>query len=383
MPRIVELLELAPDERVLAALPVLARALDGAGPAVLPVSAGAAIAPGSLVGRPVGDDIAAVVTTSGSTGRPRGVMLPARALRASVAATQQRIGGPGQWLLAVPPQSIAGLQVLVRSVLGGTEPRVLDLSRPFGPKRFTAATASLTEQQCFVSLVPTQLLRLLEDPDATAALATYSAVLVGGAPTAPALVERARASQVRVLTTYGMTETCGGCVYDGRPLAGVELATTSTGTLRIRSPVLAQGYLGDVAATAAAFDNGWFLTSDLGHVADDGTVTVSGRADDLIVTGGVNVAPAAVEAALLEHRGVASAAVFGRTDGVWGQRVVAVVVPRHEAPTHAALRAHVADRAGRAAAPRELVVVAALPTLPAGKVDRLALRTLRGEVWEG
>lgn len=350
-------------------LPALRAALDGAAPlAVLPSGADAVVAAARAALRaddPVEDGADLVVVTSGSTGSGRAVLLSADALRASAAATARRLGGEGAWLLALPPSAIAGLQVLVRGLLAGRRPVVLDRG-----ESLVAAAARMPAERRYTSLVPTQLRRYLDSEPS--ALRGFDAVLVGGAATDPGLLARARAEDVRVVTTYGMTETAGGCVYDGRPLDGVEVRTGEG--IEIRGPVLALGYRGDPAATASAFVDGWFRTRDAGSLTDDGLLTVHGRLDDVVVTGGVNVAPQAVEAALRAHPFVADAVAFGRPDDEWGARVVAAVVPSAGAlPELADLRPWVAERLGAAAAPRELHLVDSIPLLHTGKPDRAAV----------
>jgi O-succinylbenzoic acid--CoA ligase len=305
-----------------------------------------------------------VVVTSGSTGSGRAVLLPAAALRASAAATHARLGGPGNWLLMLPVSAIAGLQVLCRSLLAGHPATV-----PAPGETLRDAVARMPAGRRYTALVPTQLRRLLdEEPDA---LRTFDAVLVGGAATDAALLARARAEGVAVVTTYGMTETAGGCVYDGHPMDGVTVRIGEG--VELAGPTLALGYRLDPAATAASFVDGWFRTRDAGSL-DDGRLTVHGRLDDVVISGGVNVAPAAVEAALREHPDVADAVVFGRPDPEWGQRVVAAVVPAPgAAPSLETLRPWVADRLGVPAAPRTLRVVDAFPLLHTGKPDRRAL----------
>ncbi|WP_345712750.1 AMP-binding protein, partial [Kineococcus glutinatus] len=259
--------------------------------------------------------------------------------------------GGERWLLALPPQHVAGLQVLLRSVLAGTEPVVLDLTAGFSPAAFTAAAAACTGPARFTSLVPTQLLRLLDaGAEATAALASFDAVLVGAAATPPALRERARAAGVRVVTTYGSSETCGGCVYDGVPLDGVR-AAVEPGTSRVllAGDVVARGYRGHRSGgAAAAFDvddagRRRFRTDDAGVLVQGPggrqRLEVLGRLDDVITTGGLKVAPAVVEAALVRHPAVAEAAVVVVPDPRWGQRVVAAVVPREGAAAPGALLA--------------------------------------------
>ncbi|WP_129786703.1 AMP-binding protein [Promicromonospora panici] len=387
----------------------------GGGPAYAPQPrlSDAALPPGTAL----------VLRTSGSTGNPREVALSAAALRASADATHERLGGPGRWLLVLPPTHVAGVQVINRSVVAGTEVRVGAPDR-FTPAGFAALAGEFLARgsRAYVSLVPTQLHRLVtaadDDGDTTGldALARFDAVLVGGAATAAPLLARVRAAGVRAVTTYGMSETSGGCVYDGVPLTGVRVRTADAGTgpgaaadsragssdagtgmIELSGPVLAEGYVGDPAATADAFRTDpdgtrWFRTSDLGRL-DGGRLDVLGRADDVIVTGGVNVAPAVVEDTIAEHLAElgtpGEACVVGVPDAEWGQAVVAVVtsrVPAARAATGrndladggaellAGLRTAVGQRLGAPAAPRRVYVTAALPTRGPGKVDRRAVR---------
>ncbi len=346
----------------------LVAALDGTGPAVLPVGPDAVPAPAPTA--PVDDAIAVVVTTTGSTGAPKAVLLPTASLRASAHATHARLGGPGRWLLPLPAHHVAGVQVLVRSALAGVPAAVMDLRAGFRPDAFAAASAAAGA--AYTSLVPTQLVRLLDDGGAgLAALRGFRAVLLGGAAADPSVLARARGAGVAVVTTYGMSETCGGCVYDGRPLDGVTVALEDDGRIRLGGATLAAGYRDheDPAFTA----DGWFRTGDLGAWADDGRLEVLGRADDVIVTGGENVAPARVERALLARPGVHEACAVGVPDPEWGARVVAAVVGDDLDPD--ALRAAVAGELGRAA-PRAVTVLAALPVTGIGKPDRAALRAL-------
>lgn len=349
--------------------PALRRALDGGAPlAVLPAGAGPAAAARAVLrpDEPLEGGTDLLVVTSGSTGGGRGVLLSAAALRASATASLERLGGPGSWLLALPASAVGGLQVLCRSALAGRPPAVLGRR-----ESLAAALARLPAgDRRYTSLVPTQLRRsLAAEPDA---LAAFDAVLVGGAATDAGLLAQARAAGVRVVTTYGMSETAGGCVYDGRPLAGVDVRVADG--VELTGPVLAHGYRRDPAATAEAFVDGWFRTRDAGTLGPDGRLTVHGRLDDVVVSGGVNVSPQAVEGALREHPAVADAVVAGRPDEEWGQRVVAVVVPAPgRRPSLAELRPWVAERLGAAAAPRELHEIDAVPTLHTGKPDRRAV----------
>lgn len=342
-----------------------------------------------------------VVPTSGSTGEPRRVQVSGVALRASGTATAARLGGHGSWLLALPTTHVAGLQVVARSVLAGTSPVVLDLEPRFGGEAFAAAAERLDGARRYTSLVPTQVHRLLAEARAgdaagLEALASFDAVLLGGAATPASVITELRGAGVRVVTTYGMSETAGGCVYDGRPLDGVTVRTLD-GRVQISGPVLADGYVDDPAATAAAFvaesapgaqpgagsePGRWFRTDDLGEMAPDGTLTVLGRADDVIISGGVNVAPAAVEAALAGLPLVGEVCVVGLPDPEWGQVVVAVVTPGSgtadvsQDTLVAQARSWVTDILGAPAAPRHVVVTDALALRGPGKVDRRAVALL-------
>jgi o-succinylbenzoate---CoA ligase len=303
-----------------------------------------------------------VVATSGSSGRPKRVLLSRRAVLASVAATEARLGGAGRWVLRVPASYVAGVQVVCRSLVAGHEPVGLDEPWPEGAGWFT-------------SLVPTQLHRLLDAGGADlAALRRAHTVLLGGGPVDPALRERAEAAGVRVVATYGSAETAGGCVYDGVPLDGVEVACDpGDGRVRIRGPVLFDGYEGDPDLTAAALVDGWFLTADAGEVGDDGRLRVLGRLDDVVVSGGVNVPGPAVAARLRTHPDVLAAEVVGVPDPEWGNRLVAFVVGT---ASEAELRAWVVAVHPRAWAPRQVVTLAEVPLLPNGKPDRVRLRAL-------
>jgi O-succinylbenzoic acid--CoA ligase len=343
------------------------------GPAVLPIGPGEP----AVAGDP-GERAAVVVATSGSSGTPKHVVLSARALTASAHATAARLGGPARWLLALPAHHVAGVQVVVRSLLAGEPPVVQDLRPGFRPDDFAAATRALgTDRRC-TSLVPTQLGRLLDAGGAALdALRAYSAVLVGGAALAPRLHERAVAEGVAVVTTYGMSETAGGCVYDGVPLDGVRVELEEDGRIRLGGPTLADGYLGDAALTAAAFAGGWFRTGDLGRWRA-GRLEVLGRADDMIITGGENVAPAAVEKVLAAQDGVVAACVTGVPDPDWGQVVAAALVL--DAPLEPALAERLRDAVraalGRAAVPRVLRAVPRIPLRGIGKPDRVATARL-------
>jgi O-succinylbenzoic acid--CoA ligase len=317
---------------------------------------------------PIDGDVAVVVSTSGTTGVPKGAMLTAAALTASAEATHRRLGGPGAWLLALPAHHVAGLQVLVRSVVAGTTP--VAVSAGFDSAELASAVASLGPSRRYASLVAAQLDKALRDPEAAAALASLDAVLIGGGPMPLGVAERATAAGISVVRTYGMSETAGGCVYDGVPLDGVQVRIDG-GRVVLGGATLAKGYRNPVQPDPFA-EPGWFRTDDIGTVDGSGVLRVLGRVDDAISTGGLTVLPQLVEAALATHPAVAESAVFGVADERLGQRVVAavVVVDGRAAPGLAELRAHVASTLPSTAAPREIHVVDELPRRGIGKVDR-------------
>ncbi len=310
------------------------------------------------------------VETSGSTGEPKRVVLSRAAMRASAAATLGRLGGPGQWLLNLPATYVAGVQVLFRSVIAGTEPVVQE-------QDFVAAAQAMTGGRRYVSLVPTQLVRMLGSEPDTEALRDFDTVLVGGARLDPTLRQAAADAGVRVVSTYGMSETCGGCVYDGLPLDGVRVGIGDDGRVRLGGPVLFEEYDGKPDLTAQAKRDGWFWTQDLGAVDDEGRLSVLGRVDDVVVSGGVNVPGPAVADRLRAHPAVRAAEVVGVPDAEWGRRVVAVVVG--EVALDEA-RDWVSAAHPRAWAPRDLVRVDALPLLGNGKVDRRRVEELAGAI---
>jgi O-succinylbenzoic acid--CoA ligase len=360
--------------------PLLARrleaALDGTGPAICPLSPGLpepalrtvldALAPTAVEtpdgtvtresGRPT--DAAVLIATSGSTGQPKIVELSAEALRFSATATLQRVGAaPGdRWLCCLPTDHIAGVQVLTRSIVAGTTPVIQE--------RFSPAAALASGVQ-HISVVPTQLRRMLDHD-----LSVFSSILLGGAAAPADLLASARAAGGRVLTTYGMSETCGGCVYDGLPLDGVSAAVGDDGRIRLAGPVLFGGYRLRPDLTAGVLDGDWFVTSDLG-VVENGALRVRGRVDDVINTGGHKVVAGEVEHVLRGLPAVEDVVVVGRPDPEWGELVTAVVVG---GVTLEELREHVRSALPAHAAPRALELVPEIPLLASGKPDRVRLR---------
>lgn len=331
------------------------------------------------VGEDIDDDVALVVSTSGTTGTPKGSMLTAAALVASAAATHDRLGGPGTWLLALPAHHIAGIQVLVRSLQAGTVPVELNVAAGFDVTELPTAVAQLGTGRRYTSLVATQLAKALLDPEATAALCELDAVLLGGGPAPRPVLEGAAAAGIAVVRTYGSSETAGGCVYDGLPLDGVTVrlddsAEPGEGRIVIGGPTLAKGYRNPPNPDPFA-EPGWFRTDDLGVFDEAGRLTVLGRVDEAISTGGLTVMPAPVETVLARHPAVADCAVFGLDDDRLGQRVVAAVVlaPGVAEPTVDDIRAYLAQSLDATAAPRELHIVDELPRRGIGKLDRRAL----------
>ncbi|QRY54799.1 o-succinylbenzoate--CoA ligase [Mycolicibacterium septicum] len=357
-------------------LTVLDDVLTGRASAILPVPAGderqsSLLTTTLRAGEEIDDDVAVVISTSGTTGKPKGALLTADALRASAAATHARLGGDGRWLLALPAYHIAGLQVLVRSALAGTSP--VGVAASFDPGELPSAVAALGSGRRYASLVAVQLDKSLRDPAAAEALADLDAVLIGGGPMPAGVAERAEAAGVNVVRTYGMSETAGGCVYDGVALDGVKVRIDNARIL-LGGATVARGYRNPISPDPFA-EPGWFRTDDLGTVDDSGVLRVLGRVDDAVSTGGLTVLPQLVESALAGHPAIAECAVFGVPDERLGQRVVAALVltPGSSAPGVAELRDHVAQTLDATAAPREVHIVDELPRRGIGKLDRRTL----------
>ncbi|MGB0878370.1 MAG: o-succinylbenzoate--CoA ligase [Mycobacterium sp.] len=327
-------------------------------------------------GAEIDDDIAVVLSTSGTTGPPKGALLTARALVASAEATHRRLGGQGRWLLALPAHHVAGFQVLVRSVVAGHDPVAVPSS--VDAADLVAAVAALGSGRRYASLVAAQLDKALGHRPATRALAELDAVLVGGGPMPTRIAQKAAAEGISVVRTYGMSETAGGCVYDGRALEGVDVRADPNGRISLGGPTVASGYRNAVTPDPFA-EPGWFRTDDVGRIDDSGFLTVLGRLDDAISTGGLTVLPQLVEAAVATHPAVAECAVFGTDDERLGQQVVvAVVVEPGSTVTLPELRAHVTGSLPSTAAPRRLHIVDTLPRRGIGKVDRSELARVFG-----
>jgi O-succinylbenzoic acid--CoA ligase len=310
-------------------------------------------------GRPVQPGDALVVATSGTTAAPRGVVLTHSAVAASAAATSNRLGvdpGAHRWLACLPLSHVGGLSVVTRALVTGTPLEVL-------PGFDAAEVTKRAGPDVLISLVATALRRI----DAGA---FHTVVLGGSAPPA--------GLPGNVVTTYGMTETGSGVVYDGVALEGVEVAIGARGEVRLRGPMLLRAYRDrDEGATPPLDAEGWFATGDAGSLGPDGRLHIDGRLSELIISGGENIWPERVEAVLRNDPAIREVAVAGRPDPEWGERVVAWVVPADPAapPSLEDLRRQVKEQLAPWAAPRQLVLLAELPRTAIGKVQKKALRS--------
>ncbi|GAB77788.1 O-succinylbenzoic acid--CoA ligase [Austwickia chelonae] len=371
-------------------LDILHRALDGSGPAI--ATAGI-IDPAQVPCIPA--DAAVVIGTSGTTGIPKPALLPASALRMGRTGVHDIGGGPGQWMLAVPPSHITGLCVILRSLHAGFRPIPLAPGR-FDAEGFVTATRELDPRadRHYTTLVPTQLRRVMASAEGIAAAREYTRILVGAAPLPPADRETAEAHGIRVLEGYGLSETAGGCIYDGHPLPGAHLRLEAipaddsppedeaSGRIVLGGDMVALGYLDrpehDRDFSTDHTGMRWFRTHDHGRIGPDGRLRVIGRLDDLINTGGLKVAPTVVEDALAQvgAPGVGEALAVGAPDPEWGETVALLVVPPagEPLPAVADLRAALADLLPAHALPRVVVRVESIPTTGPGKPDRARAR---------
>ena len=310
----------------------------------------------------VPDDVAFLVQSSGSTGIPKLIQLSAAAAIASAKASAARLGGSGQWLLALPINYIAGLNVLVRSAIAETQPVMMNTSVTFTPEAFVASTSLLRGEKKFTALVPTQLSRLAiaaqHDESVLRALKSFDAILVGGQATAPALLKELRKQNVKVVETYGSAESFGGVVYDGIALPGVTISLSSDSRIQIESETLANGI------------GSKYSTNDLGEFVND-KLQVLGRADRVIISGGVKVSLDRVETIAREIAGVVEMVSAPIEDAEWGQRVGIVYLGSPEVSDEIA--SQLADLLGPAAKPLRIIRVDLVPKLSNGKYDLLAV----------
>lgn len=337
--------------------------LDRARPSIVIDEDGVTI----FVGEPVDEAIGVVMMTSGTAGVPKLVELPRVALATAIDSSSSLLGVTPEdpWVSCLTPAHMGGMLVLLRAVVRGTP---VEVHERFDPDRLAGSAVGAC-----VSLVPAMLRRLV---DARADLSRFGTLLVGGDALDDALAADARERGGHLVTTYGLTESCGGVVYDGVSFPGTRVRIASDGErIELRGPTLMEGYRFDPAATGAAYTaDGWLRTGDAGSI-EDGRLVVHGRADDAIRTGGETVWPHEVERVLAAHPKVADVAVAGRPDPGWGRHVVAFVVPVDPAdpPSLRELRDHTAEHIARFKAPQELEVVEAIPRTSGGKVRRRAL----------
>jgi o-succinylbenzoate---CoA ligase len=315
-------------------------------------------------GEPVEPGIALVMHSSGTRGTPAFAQFGREAIDAAVYSSSFVLGATREdrWLSCLPLAHVGGLLVVLRALLLGAPVAVHE--------RFDPLAALAEPDVAFTSVVPTMLARLVETGSN---LSTFRSILVGGAHLSADLRSRAEDADARIVETYGMTESCGGVVYDGVPLRGTEVRIATEGQIQLRGPTLMRGYRrGDGEPFTP---DGWLRTADVGEIEPNGHLLVAGRADDVVITGGEKVWPQAVEAALLAHPRVRDVAAAGLPDAEWGERVTVWVVPADaaEPPTLEDLRAFVADGLPPYAAPRELLLVERLPRTASGKVRRADL----------
>jgi len=387
--------------------PALNLALSGDGPAIAPMPTGpaglvellnSAIKPDRVDFPLEAENIAVVCATSGSTGNPRGVLLTDSALTTSAESFAKRFGKDFRWIMSMPPYRIAGLMVLVRSFLHGS-PYLIDPATG-GGRAFEAATFAATTMQAVreskvdgrplaVSLVPTQIGRLLESGSVgIEALQSYDLILSGAAATPQPMLNKLRELGVKVVISYGMTETCGGCVYDGQPLDGVSISLgtkddAEPGRISISGPVVAAGYRLRPDLDAVSFIDKKLMTHDVGQLDSSGLLHVLGRLDDVVQVGGTDVSLSAAESLIRHHPDIADVAVIDIADDLWGSIPMAYVTLRNNKVDQnllaASIKETVANRIGRAATPRSIQFVDQLPMLDSGKIDRLTLRLQANE----
>ena len=306
----------------------------------------------------VNDNVAVLVESSGSTGMPKMIEISAEALLASAKATEEALGGPGQWLLCLPTTYIAGLQVLVRSLLADTQPILTNTSLPFTPEGFARSASMMKGERRYTSLVPAQLGKLASaagaDDFVLEQLRRFDAILVGGQAPNPNMVTLLRNLGVNIVVTYGSTETAGGCVYNGTPLRGVGIGLLEDGRIAVSGPTLANGVGGE-----------WH-SNDLGAFDEEGRLVVIGRADRVIISGGLKLSLDWVEQWVSAHQQVKGVVVRALDNERFGQSFLAYVVYRGDDVLPIAPDAAV-QQFGPAASTAVWASLSEIPLLPNGK----------------
>ncbi|AKE40500.1 O-succinylbenzoic acid--CoA ligase [Corynebacterium kutscheri] len=318
------------------------------------------------VGQPIDEEIALVVSTSGSTGTPKGAMLTAANLISSADATHQFLGGAGDWLLAMPAHYIAGIQVLVRCLVTGAYPMVVDVSQGFNIEHFANSTNLLRQEsnRIYTSLTPMQLLKAMNTLVGIEALRLYDAILIGGAPLRADDRRAAKELGINLVTTYGSSETAGGVIYDGFCLPGAKVRLVGE-RIHLGGPMIAKGYRN---IDSLAFHNDWFITNDTGYF-DEGKLIVTGRLDTIIDSGGLKIHPEVIERALTDHPKVSAACVVGIPDDRLGQAIAAAYVGSLSPEEIIEILSDLP----RWQLPRQLKRVQSLPLTASGKIDRQAV----------
>jgi O-succinylbenzoic acid--CoA ligase len=321
----------------------------------------------------VDQDVALIVESSGSTGTPKRISLSAAALVASAKASEARlapdaaVNTQSQWLVCLPINYVVGANVLIRSLVADTQPVLMNTTLPFTADAFARSASLMTAERRFVSLVPTQLLRLVNqagiDDFLLAGLKRFDAILLGGQAPDSALLQKAADLGLNVVQSYGMAETAGGCVYDGKPLDGVSVRIGKDQIIEISGPTLANN---------VADENGWYRTNDLGEFDADGNLVILGRANRVLASGGIKVSLDSIEEVVRQIGGVADAAAISVLDTEWGERAVLVYVGSPEVADYIA--AEILNNLGAAAKPVRVIRVDAIPRLNSGKADYVWLK---------
>lgn len=309
------------------------------------------------------------LSTSGYTGSAKLVLQTSQALLCSIKATETYLQGSGQWLAVLPHQYVGGLQVLLRSIVAGTNPVFLEAGK-FSAQKFVQAAAKLSHKKRYVSLVPTQLKILLDDEAACFALTQFAAVLVGAAAVTKNLLLKAQLNKINVVTTYGMSETCGGCVYSGQPLPGVEIKTDTENNIYIKGTVVTKSYLLKPNMQQVQLNNAWFCTQDVGSW-DGKFLSVFGRSDDIVITGGMKVCANQVAEYVLESAKMQDCVVVGVADEFWGNVLVAFTVGRETSIS--TIKNSIKKNIGSYAVPKIFLDLPNIPFLKSGKADKQKL----------